>query len=82
MNTLVDGEPIPTDASYVCEFRTDRVEVYAIGVQLDMNNKSWMVNDHYTYSVEGKTITIEGTDVLGKEYFMEVEITSMTHKCI
>lgn len=78
INTAVDHKPILTDATYVCQFRPDKVEVYAFGAQLDINNKSWVENDSYTYSVKGKTITIEGTDVLGKFYHMEVDIISMT----
>lgn len=78
VNTQVDYKPILTDASYICEFRSDMVELYAFGAQLDIFNKSWVENDHYTYSVRGKTITIEGTDVLGKFYHLEIVIITMT----
>lgn len=73
-NTLVNYEPILTDASFICEYRSDMVQLYANGFKLDDINKTWMENDNYEYDVEDKNIIIDGTDVLDHSYHMEFEI--------
>jgi hypothetical protein len=80
VNTQVNYTPILTDSSYVCEFRSNMVELYAIGLQQDENNKSWIENDQYTYRVEGKNIIIEGSDMNHHETHMVFEIISLTDK--
>jgi hypothetical protein len=77
MNTKVNNEPVLTDASYVMEFRTDYVEKYAVGFQLDDNNKTWMENSNYSYSVSDHILIVDGTDVLNKKYHMEFKILTL-----
>lgn len=77
VNTHVNDEPIQTNSSFVSEFRTDLVEMYATGIVLDQNNKTWSENENYKYRIEGKKIIIDGTDVLEDEYHMEFEIISL-----
>jgi|GEM_PF-962449 len=77
VNTMVDGDSILTDASYVLEFKLDQTELYASGFQLNDSNKTWLENTSYTYSVDDNIITIDGVDVLDKEYHMEFVIQSL-----
>jgi hypothetical protein len=77
VNTLVNGQPVLTDATYVIELKTDNTEMYAIGFQLDENNFRWEENDSYTYTMNEDVIAINGTDVLGKSYYMEFKILSV-----
>ena len=78
INTQVDGAAVLTDKSYVCEYRDDLIEFYAIGIQLDENNKTWTENSNYTYRVEGNLIIIDGTDLSDKDFHMEFEILSIS----
>lgn len=77
VNTHVNDEPIQTDASFVSEFRADLVEMYAAGVVLNQNNKTWSESEDYKYRIEGKKIIIDGTDILEDEFHMEFEIISL-----
>jgi hypothetical protein len=77
VNTLVDGEPILTDAAYVLEYRPDFVELYATGFQLNDSNKTWIENDNYRYGIEGNLLIIDGTNALEHDYHMEFEIISI-----
>jgi len=74
VNTHVNDEPILTDASFVSDFRSNLVEMYAAGVIMDDNNKTWSENENYSYKIEGNTIIIDGTDILENNYHMEFEI--------
>ncbi len=62
VNTMVNGHEVLTDAGFVMEFRSDKTEMYATGVELDENNKSWQENSSFTYSVSGDMISITSTD--------------------
>ncbi len=77
VNTKVNNEYVLTDASYVMEFRNNYVEMYANGFQLDDNNKTWMENSNYTYSVNNDILIVDGTDVLNKKYHMEFKILTL-----
>jgi len=77
INSSVNGVPPMTNDIHFCDYRSDGVELYASGAQLDQNNKKWMVNDQYTYSVDGNIITIDGTDDQHNLYHMEFVISSL-----
>ncbi len=77
VNTKANNNPIFTDASFVMEFKTNYVEMYATGFQLDENNKIWMENSDYTFSVNNDVISIDGKDILGKVYHLELKIISL-----
>jgi len=77
VNTTANNNSILTDASFVMEFRTDYVEMYATGFKLDENNKTWMENSDYTYSLNNDVISIDGKDILGKVYHLELKIVSL-----
>jgi hypothetical protein len=77
INTQVDNEAILTDKSYALEFRADHVEIFASGYVIDANNKTWIENDQYTYSVTGKKIIIDGSNEAGSLFHMEFEIRSI-----
>ena len=77
VNTMVNEQAVLTDDSFSMEFKSDNTELYAIGFQLDENNKSWQENNSYTYSVSGNLIIIEGSDALGNSYEMVFNITSI-----
>jgi hypothetical protein len=77
INTLVNSDPILTDASFVMELRSDNIQLYATGFQLDDSNKTWKENYNYTYSINGDILIIDGTDVLNKTYHMEFKILTL-----
>ncbi len=77
VNTHVNNQPVLTDAAFVTEYRADLSQLYAIGLVIDEDNKSWIENTAYTYVIDGKTITIEGPDTFGDYFFMEFFITSL-----
>lgn len=77
VNTQVNSVPVLTDASWVMELRADGIEFYAEGHQIDEDNKTWEENDQYNYSIEGKTLLIDGTDMLDRIFHMEFVIQSV-----
>jgi len=72
-----NGQSILTDQSTCCEYRADGSEVYATGVQLDENNKTWIENSQFTYQTKGNILTINGTDTDGKQNYIEIEVQSI-----
>jgi WD40 repeat protein len=74
VNILVDYQPVQTDAAFYCDYNTDNTQVYAIGYKIDANNKTWIENDKYTYSVKKNLITIDGPDYNGDVFHMVFEI--------
>lgn len=82
INTLINGQPLLTDETFVMELKPDNTEMYAIGFQLDENNKSWIEGVDYTYSIVGDHIVINGTDVLGNAMQMEFKIESLTDETL
>lgn len=76
VNTMVDNEPVLTDKAFVFEYKTNMVQTFANGYILDENNKTWIENENYTYSVSGNKITIDGSDDLGATFHMEFDILS------
>jgi hypothetical protein len=77
VNTHVNDQPVLTDNAFVCDFRADLTHLYALGIVLDEENKSWIEHPLRTYTLEGKTITVEGKDVSDDDYYMEFSILSM-----
>ncbi len=77
VNVTANNNSILTDASFVMEFKINYVEMYATGFQLDENNKIWMENSNYTFSVNNDVISIDGKDILGKVYHLELKIISL-----
>ena len=77
INTLVNDLPVLTDDTFVLELKPDKTEMYAVGFQLDENNFRWEENNNYTYNLNDDRIIINGTDVLGKTYYMEFKIISL-----
>lgn len=82
VNTLVDDQPILTDATFTMEFSSDNTELYASGFQLDESNSSWQENSNYTYSISGNLINIDGVDELGNLYHMVFNILSLTEEML
>lgn len=78
INTEIDGTPVLTDETFVLSFRSDGTELYAKGFNIDENNRSWIENSAYTYSVRGNTLVIDGTDVDHHVYHMEFLIESLS----
>ncbi|MEI6577212.1 MAG: hypothetical protein WCO63_13625 [Bacteroidota bacterium] len=74
INTEVDNQLVLTDATFVLEFKADKTETYASGFVLDANNKSWIENHNYTYSVKEDMIIIDGFNDLGNNFHMEFKI--------
>jgi hypothetical protein len=74
INTEIDGKPVPTDDVFVIRFRSDQVESYAKGFQLDSVNRSWIENDKYSYVVSGDLIVIDGVSDPGNRFHMEFRI--------
>jgi len=74
VNTEVDGKAVLTDATFTSEYRTDHVQRYAVGYQLDENNRSWIENSNYTYHIDGSRIIIDGSNNLGNVFHMEFDI--------
>ena len=77
VNTLVDDKAVLTDGTFVMELRSDLVELYANGNAIDINNKTWIENDKYTYNVSGNIITIDGVGAIGGKFHMEFKILSV-----
>lgn len=77
VSTDVDNESVLTDASFAIEFRSDKTETYASGFVLDENNKTWIENENYTYTVNGNKIIIDGSDEIGSNFHMEFDILSV-----
>ena len=77
INSLVDDRAVLTDASFVMELRTDKVEFYANGYSLDSINKAWIENDKYHYNVSGNNIIIDGVGALGGNFHMEFKIRAV-----
>ncbi|MFA6617440.1 MAG: hypothetical protein WCT23_00010 [Candidatus Neomarinimicrobiota bacterium] len=81
VNTMVNGREILTDDTFVMNLRSDNIQMYAIGLQEDENNKSWQENSNYTYSVIGDTICIDGF-AQGNTFHMKFEIQSIDNSTI
>ena len=77
VNTRVADQEVLTDASFVMELRSDKVEVYSIGYKLDDNNKTWIENDKYSYSVKGNSIIFNGVGAFGGNFHIEFKILSV-----
>jgi len=75
--TQLNSKPILTNQASYCEYRSDGKEVYATGVQLDGDNKTWVENNQFTYTISGKILSICGTDTDGKHNDIEIEIQSV-----
>jgi hypothetical protein len=74
VNTSVDNVPVLTDKAFTFEYKADLTQTYANGYVLDENNKTWIENENYTYSVSGNKITVEGSDELGATFHMVFDI--------
>jgi hypothetical protein len=74
LNMQIDNKPVLTDDAYVIEFRSDLVESYAKGFVLDSNNKTWIENAKYTYTVDGDMIIIDGVNDPGNKFHIEFKI--------
>ncbi|MFZ4463193.1 MAG: hypothetical protein ACOYN5_05065 [Bacteroidales bacterium] len=74
VNTSVDNEPVLTDKAFAFEYKTNMVQTFANGYILDENNKTWIENENYTYSVSGNKITVDGSDELGATFHMVFDI--------
>ena len=77
INTHVNDQPVLTDEAFVSEYRADLTQLYAIGIAIDEDNKSWIENTSYTYMLDGKTIIVEGPDVFDNYFYMEFTILSL-----
>ncbi|MDP3462384.1 MAG: hypothetical protein Q8S18_06320 [Bacteroidales bacterium] len=82
VNTQVNGHEVLTDATFVMEFLSDNTEMYASGVQMDENNKSWQENSFFTYSVSGDMISITSNDEAGSLTQMKFKIQSIENGTI
>lgn len=80
VHTLLNGQPFLTDETFVMELRPDLTEMYAIGLQLDESNRSWVECTNYTYALVGDTIIINGTDVLNNAIHIKFLIKSLTNE--
>lgn len=74
VNTHVNDITVLTDEAFAFEYRTDKAQTYASGNILDANNKTWIENNSFTYSVNGKKITVVGANQFGNTFNMEFEI--------
>ncbi len=77
VNTHVNNKPVLTDEAFACDYRADLSQLYAIGLTLYEDNTSWVENTAYTYTINGKTIIVEGPDVFGNYFNMEFAILSL-----
>ncbi len=80
VNTMVNEQPVLTDATFVMDFGSDNKEMYASGFQFDETNKSWMENANYTYDIEGNLLGVIGVDVRGNLTQIEFKIESITNE--
>jgi hypothetical protein len=74
VNTHLNNQPLPTDSAFVMDLRASGVEMYAVGLQLDADNRAWRENDNYTYSVQGDVLAIDGKDTFGKTYHIKFRV--------
>lgn len=77
VNTMVNEQPVLTDETFTMEFKAENTQLYSSGFQLDENNKSWLENSNFTYSISGSLIIIDGTDMLGNSYHIVYNILSI-----
>lgn len=82
VNTLVNEQPVLTDATFVMELKSNNTELYACGFELDEYNKIWKENSKYTYSFSGNLISIDGTDEQGNSYNMAFEILTLNEEIL
>jgi hypothetical protein len=82
VNTMINDQAVLTDASFIMELRSDNTELYAIGILLDENNKSWQETTSNTYSVSGDMIIIDGSDELNNSKHLEFEIQTLDDKTL
>ncbi len=80
VNTSVNGQAVLTNETFVMELKPNHKELYAIGFQLDENNKRWEENINYTYSIVGDALIINGTDVQDNTIQIEFYIQSLTNE--
>lgn len=77
VNTVVSGSNVLTDNVFYMQLRNDQVQVFAKGFDLDTANRSWIENNKYTFSSDGKQLSVNGTDALGKVYKMQFNILTL-----
>ncbi len=58
VNTHVNDQPVLTDEAFVCDYRADLTQLYAIVLALDEENNSWIENTAYTCIVNDKSENI------------------------
>lgn len=76
--THADGIAAETDSMFCMELKSDSVELYSVGEQIDENNKKWLTGT-FNYSVsKDSLITINGSDLLGKTHHVVLKIVSLT----
>jgi hypothetical protein len=77
INTHVNDFEVETDMGFYMEFQRDSVQIYATGITVDENNKSWIENNNYTFRIEGDLIILKGWDTFGKRYDMKFKILQL-----
>ena len=77
INTMVNGEEVLTDDVYILKFNSDNTEMHCKGFILDDDNKRWLEDPDYTYSVSGDQINIEGVGQLGDTYSAMLSVLSL-----
>ena len=67
INTMVNGEEVLTDDVYILKFNSDNTEMHCKGFILDDDNKRWLEDPDYSYSVSGEQVLIDGVGHMGDE---------------
>ncbi len=82
INTLINDQPVLTDNTFVIELKPDKTQLYATGFHLDENNSRWEEHSSYIYTIIDDKITINGSDVLGKQFYMEFKREALDAKTL
>ncbi len=75
--TEVDGVGVLTDSAFCMELRSDKVEVYSIGTQIDLLNSKW-VEGRFQYTIDDDQIIVDGTDIFNKTHHVAMKILNIS----
>ena len=77
LNTMINDVEVLTDNVYLLKFNADDTEVHCKGFILDDDNKRWLEDPDYSYSVSGEQVLIDGVGHMGDEYSMVLSVISL-----
>jgi len=83
MNPSTKPLIIPTNNAFVVRFNNDASLCFSKGYELsNSNEKRWMENKNFTYTIEENKLLVKGRNTLGQEVDLSLTIEQLTSKAL